>query len=299
MLIDMRFGELKSTKKQELQNSKLLINDVSFKQILLSIALHPFKLGRLLLSASGTRYISLTPYVLSKQIIYDRRERVWLTVFIRNYIDWITLTQIYVNDDYGTIKLKRHNDIYSFYKDNKNNEKRLLIIDCGGNIGLASRYFSEQYNNAEIVCIEPDPSNIRQAQINNSDKNVTFINAAVGAVDGVGTIIDTGLGNNAYQILLSKNGETKIVSINSTLQQYSPDKYIFFIMKIDIEGFEDDLFASNLEWIDQFPLLIIELHDWMFPRKGKSRNFLNAIAKLDRDFVYIGENVFSISNKLI
>ncbi|MFL6694040.1 MAG: FkbM family methyltransferase, partial [Ramlibacter sp.] len=68
--------------------------------------------------------------------------------------------------------------------------------------------------------------------------------------------------------------------------------------KIDIEGFEANLFSANCEWIDLFPLLIIELHDWLLPRQGNSRAFLREIAQRDRDFVFRGENVFSISNTL-
>jgi hypothetical protein len=69
-----------------------------------------------------------------------------------------------------------------------------------------------------------------------------------------------------------------------------------FIAKIDIEGGEAELFAAETGWVDQFPLLIVELHDWLLPRAGTSRSFLRCVAGLDRDFVYLGENVFSIAN---
>jgi hypothetical protein len=50
-------------------------------------------------------------------------------------------------------------------------------------------------------------------------------------------------------------------------------------------------------WIDRFPLLVIELHDWLLPGQSTSRNFLREIALRDRDFVYRGENIFSIANQ--
>jgi hypothetical protein len=56
------------------------------------------------------------------------------------------------------------------------------------------------------------------------------------------------------------------------------------------------LFAQDTGWIAEFPILIIELHDWLFPKKGTSQNFLKAIAAHDRDFVYVGENIFSLRN---
>lgn len=69
-----------------------------------------------------------------------------------------------------------------------------------------------------------------------------------------------------------------------------------YIAKIDIEGGEEALFSCDTEWVDRFPLLIIELHDWLLPRSGSSRNFLSCVARRDRDFVYLGENVFPIRN---
>jgi hypothetical protein len=76
-----------------------------------------------------------------------------------------------------------------------------------------------------------------------------------------------------------------------------PRVYQPFLVKIDIEGAEQDLFSCNVEWIEKFPILIIELHDWLLPSQGTSRNFLKAIAPLDRDFVFFGENIFSIANR--
>lgn len=46
------------------------------------------------------------------------------------------------------------------------------------------------------------------------------------------------------------------------------------------------------------PLMIVELHDWMLPRTANSANFLKAVAARNRDFVFRGENVFSIRNPL-
>jgi hypothetical protein len=37
----------------------------------------------------------------------------------------------------------------------------------------------------------------------------------------------------------------------------------------------------------------------MLPHSSNSKNFLKAISQLDRDFVYIEENIFSISNTIL
>ena len=71
-----------------------------------------------------------------------------------------------------------------------------------------------------------------------------------------------------------------------------------FIVKIDIEGGEDNLFSMNTNWVEEIPMVIIELHDWLLPKQKTSMNFLKTISELDRDFNIKGENIFSIKNKL-
>ena len=72
-----------------------------------------------------------------------------------------------------------------------------------------------------------------------------------------------------------------------------------FIVKIDIEGGEAPLFETGADWLDRTPLVIIELHDWMLPGSASSRSFLRAVASRNRDFVHLGENVYSIHNGLV
>lgn len=93
---------------------------------------------------------------------------------------------------------------------------------------------------------------------------------------------------------MRSQGSLQIVSLDEIIKDYSKMGFIPFIVKIDIEGYEQELFSSNIDWIDNIPLIIIELHDWMFPSQNKSKNFLNAIANRNRDFLYLGENIFSI-----
>jgi hypothetical protein len=62
------------------------------------------------------------------------------------------------------------------------------------------------------------------------------------------------------------------------------------IAKIDIEGFESDLFAADTDWIDQTTVLIIEPHDWMLPGQGSSRTFRAAMGP-EFDMLVSGENL--------
>ena len=63
------------------------------------------------------------------------------------------------------------------------------------------------------------------------------------------------------------------------------------IVKIDIEGFESDLFSSNLDWIDETTAIVIEPHDWMIPGAGTSRTLQQAVMRGDRELLILGENL--------
>ena len=174
-----------------------------------------------------------------------------------------------------------------------------LIIDFGANIGASCFYFAKQFPKAKIIGIEPNSENLKIAHYANKNHfNMSFINAAVGSKKGYCHVLDPGLGPDAYRTEVSNDGNVRVVTINDVVKKNSDEKGRPFICKIDIEGFEKDLFSKNDEWIDVFPILIIELHDWMLPKEGNSNNFLKAISKYNRDFVYIGENIWSIKNDL-
>lgn len=285
--------------QQAATKRSLFIPGTPLPTALRSVAARAFHLGAFLLRRRGGRFLQLSPDAAARQVLYDRQRKQLIRIDVRDKVDFYTVGQIYIDEDYGLQKLRRHGELMAFYDAVVRSGKTPLIIDCGGNIGLASRYFSENYPQAKIVCIEPDPSNLAQARRNNDSANIVFMECAIGSEKSRGTIVDPGVGNNGYRISCADDGATQIVSINGLLEQFGPQEYVPFIVKIDIEGFESELFSKNLEWIEKFPLLVIELHDWMLPRSSNANNFIKAIAPLDRDFVYHGENVFSISNTLL
>ena len=70
-----------------------------------------------------------------------------------------------------------------------------------------------------------------------------------------------------------------------------------FILKMDIEGAESELFSRPSVLIENFPMIAIELHDWMLPGESNSRNFLKWHVEHERDLVFRGENAFSINTE--
>jgi len=74
--------------------------------------------------------------------------------------------------------------------------------------------------------------------------------------------------------------------------RFSP---IPFILKIDIEGAEKELFDHSLEIIAAFPLIIFEPHDFYMPGARTASPFFRFHAETGRDFAFHYENIFSMN----
>ena len=242
------------------------------------------------------RFCLLTPPFSARQAIFDARSGQIIRVGIRNAIDYLVVRQIFSMNDYGFEKLTRCGELLEWYAALVASGITPLILDCGANSGMATRFFGHTFPAARVVAVEPDKDNMALAKANNAGTETRFYLAGVGATNAAGRIANANADNWSFSLVHDPLGDVRIVSIDSILEECCTDGVVPFIIKIDIEGFESDLFERNIEWIERFPILVIELHDWMFPRSGRSRNFLKAISGCDRDFVYHGENVFSISN---
>lgn len=242
------------------------------------------------------RFVRLSPGKTGKIAFYDKLKKRKFHVFSRGRIDSNTADQIYKNHDYDLQFLMRYEDIRAQYEDILKQGKTPLIVDCGANIGLSSRYFAEEFPEATLVAIEPDKGNCEMIGRNCGHlSNIVLKNAAVGSAPGFVDIVDPSADPNAFQMQRKDGaGGIELVTINGIIEEF-PDT-VPLLAKIDIEGFEKELFSANTEWVDRFPLLVIETHDWMMPKEANSQNFLKVIAQKDRDFIFRGENVFSIAN---
>jgi FkbM family methyltransferase len=202
------------------------------------------------------------------------------------------LGQIFKNQDYSLKRLRRGTEIQAL----AGQMARPLIIDGGANIGASVCWFAFTFPSAHIVAFEPDPENFDLLRRNTEGLNVDLHHAALGSRDGKVRLVDPGEGEWGYRTSDAEDGAVALFSIGRIVSEKAAAGCTPFIAKIDIEGGEADLFAPPTDWVDKFPLMVVELHDWLMPRQGTSRTFLQCVAERDRDFVHIGENVFSIRN---
>jgi FkbM family methyltransferase len=269
-----------------------------FKSIFLNVKFN-IKLIYIFL-VNNQRFYRLSPGESGSIHFYDRKKRNVFKVWVRDRIDSIVADQIFSNHDYNLEILTRHTELKKYYLRKIELGKIPLIIDCGANIGLASRYFAEEFPLAKVIAIEPEKENYQLLLKNTkANKNVIPLNCAIGSSNSEVYIDTVNQENNGFRMSFDNNGTEAIslISMSAILNKFAGME--LFIVKIDIEGFESDLFSKNTDWVQYTPLLIIETHDWMLPGQGNSKNFLKVISSLNRDFVHnVGENIFSIDNNL-
>lgn len=206
-----------------------------------------------------------------------------------------TFAQIFLYAHYRTHHMARHAEIAAYYE----SCAKPLVFDLGANIGLSTLYFAKNWPRATIVGVEPEERNHALfCQNSAGQEHIVPLRGAIASKHGHARVIDPGEAEWGYRTEIDDGNNRGLValSVAELLERYGD--YEPFICKIDIEGAERELFSANTQWVARFPIVIIELHDWLFPRDGSSANFLRTIAGMDRDFIPSGENIFSISNRM-
>lgn len=161
-----------------------------------------------------------------------------------------------------------------------------MIVDAGANIGAASLWFKNRYPASAVVAIEPEPGNFGVLSKNAGFKDrLAAIQAAIGSEDGFVAVKDGPLGW-ATRVERASQG-LPIITMDRAFE--TVENGVPFIAKIDIEGFEKDLFSKNTGWLADTFVVHIELHDWLFPGKGTSLPFQKAIAQHDFELYIAGE----------
>lgn len=229
-------------------------------------------------------------------------ERLEADVYLREGTsDWFTFKQIFLDEDYDLRPLSRYGELKALYASIAARGTP-LVVDLGANIGMSALYFSLIFPKARVVAVEPDEGNFNLLSRNLATRpNFEPILAGISSRPTRLSVTNRAAGENAFRTQPADGeapfGAVQGITVPEIIDGHGgPGGSEPFILKIDVEGAEAELFSSNVEWIDRFPLIVIELHDWLYPGQGTSSNFLKSISQLDRDFVHIGENVFSIRN---
>lgn len=206
--------------------------------------------------------------------------------------------QIMVMREYDLESLPQTSRVMATYKAILSEGKKPIIIDCGGHVGLSAVWFATHFPDALVYVVEPDLSNFNLLERNTEAyPNIVPLNGGVWSRPTRLMILDPRVGSASFR--LQEMGDSLNLENPESLRGYTIDgisvtheRARLFAVKIDVEGAEAELFSGPTAWLRISALVIIELHDWLLPWQGTSRNFFRKLAEYTCDVVLRGENLF-------
>ncbi len=142
-----------------------------------------------------------------------------------------------------------------------------FIVDCGANIGCASVYFLTRYSRARVVAIEADAGACDICRLNLAPfgPRAELIHGAIWP-KAEELVVERGQGGDRAEWVFSvrprRECESKEIDavLLTDLVERSPEGRID-LLKIDIEGAEEQLFAADCApWLSRTRTIVIEVH---------------------------------------
>jgi FkbM family methyltransferase len=134
-----------------------------------------------------------------------------------------------------------------------------ILLDLGANIGMTSVWLAKKFSFAQVIAVEPDPDNAALVRQNLDLNGITgqVLEAAIGPMEGT---VRFDLSEVSNLGKLSENGSLSVpmISVDTIIKKFTVTS--FGLVKIDIEGGEQDLFDGPSEWLTCTKAIIIEFH---------------------------------------
>ena len=136
------------------------------------------------------------------------------------------------------------------------------VVDLGANIGLASLFFHDVLAPERLIAVEPVASNfaLLQSNLSFAGSSIVCEHAAVNRTAGFAQIVDAQAATWGAQFAPAAAGP------NAVLQTTVPDLMRangldrIDLLKIDVEGAEEQIFAEEADWLSKVGVVLAELH---------------------------------------
>jgi len=215
--------------------------------------------------------------------------------------DLANLREVFFEGSYDLDKFTHSSRAHTFYRRLLAAGKRPFILDCGAYIGLSARYLADVFPDADIVAVEPSLVNYRMLEKNVAGRSrIRPVHAAIGRSEAF-VKIDNPAHPKFVGFTVSTCSSTDPEAIQSlSVSDLLPSdgERVPFIVKLDVQGAERDVFASP-EWLARVPIVLIELHDWRYPWEGRSASFLSAVAQHPVEVLLNGQNLAVFNRDLL
>ena len=191
-------------------------------------------------------------YLQKKQILFIKHPKLEFRIALRNY----------------TLDVALFAEIFIFQEYNVDLEGKVeTIIDCGANIGLASLYFLSKYPGATIIALEPERENYECLQRNLTNyPNVTCLKKGIWNKSSLLKITNTEKGSLAFiveETTVPTGNTIEGISVSDLMKEYEINR--IDILKVDIEGSEEQVFLGNVDWLPKVRMIFCEIHEFLKP----------------------------------
>jgi FkbM family methyltransferase len=187
------------------------------------------------------------------------------------------------------------------YKKNfiNNVNHKINIIDAGSNIGLSSLFFSDNFHEPNIVCVEPEEENFKVLEFNlKKQKNIYKIKGGLWSSNTYLKVVRDFRDKNHWSFRVEETNDSRAIkaySINQLVKDYNFE--FIDILKIDIEGSEKEIFTTenvDLSFLTITKCIALEIHD-----EFKCREDINMIL-FDFGFIFFtyGELTIGVNQNL-
>jgi FkbM family methyltransferase len=153
---------------------------------------------------------------------------------------------------------------------------------------MTSVWLAKRYSFTQVIAVEPDPNNAALVRQNLELNGITgqVIEAVIGPNEGTARFEFSELSNLGR---LSENGSpVRMISVGTIIKKFEMPR--FDLIKIDIEGGEQELFDGPTGWLAHTDAIIIEFHPTIvdYPRLTRLVS--------SQGFTYIPAHSFSPEN---
>lgn len=138
-----------------------------------------------------------------------------------------------------------------------------LIIDGGANVGYSTAYFANRYPKAKVIAVEPSHDNAMMLRENcQSYKNVEVVEGGLWSESGHLRI------SNPTDLAWAFQCEMAPADAPDAFPAFSVDTLLdrsgferCDLLKLDIEGAEEQLFSAPEKWLDRVDTILVEIHN--------------------------------------
>ena len=136
-----------------------------------------------------------------------------------------------------------------------------FIIDGGANVGYSTAFFACRFPGSTVIAVEPAKANLTQLRRNCARyNNVVCLEGALWPVSTTLRFVDDNAEAWSFRVEEGHDsGSVQTYTIDEIMETYSIE--FIDLMKLDIEGAEQDLFESNYErWLPKVKAILVEIH---------------------------------------